>query len=124
MYQVYWVLDKFFFAFHIALIFFNVLAWIPRTLRTWNLIALLLTAFSWFLLGIFYGFGYCFLTDWHWDIREKLGLSTESNSYIHFLVTELTGVSINEEPVDIVTAIVFFAALSASIALNIRDRRR
>ena len=113
-----------FYIFHIALIFFNLFGWIPRSFRKWNLITLLLTAFSWFVLGIFYGFGYCFLTDWHWQIRENLGYKTDSNSYIHFLITELTPISIDEKIVDVFTAIFFFLALLVSIFLNVRQRRK
>lgn len=116
--------NYFFFIFHITLIFFNLFGWISRKLRKWNLISLSVTAFSWFVLGIFYGFGYCFLTDWHWQVREKLGYSTASNSYIHFLLTELTGLSFDEALVDIFTAILFFAALALSIYVSVRDRRR
>jgi hypothetical protein len=113
--------NYFFFIFHIILIFFNLFGWIPKRLRKLNLISLSLTAFSWFVLGIFYGFGYCFLTDWHWQIREKLGYSTESNSYIHFLIVELTNISLNENLVDTFTAIFFFIAFTASIYVNVRS---
>jgi hypothetical protein len=124
--ELFWyeIADKFFFAFHIALIFFNLFGWIPRALRKWNLVSLSLTAFSWFILGIFYGFGYCFLTDWHWDVREKLGYTTESNSYIHFLITDMTPISVSEKTVDVLTAVFFFAAMVTSLALNIRDWRK
>ena len=118
------VANLFFFVFHVALIFFNLFAWIPGSTRKWNLLTLLLTGCSWFLLGILYGFGYCFLTDWHWQIRERLGYSTESNSYIHFLITELTPLSLSEDVVDIWTAVFFFLALAISIAINLRDSRR
>lgn len=121
---LYKIANIFFFIFHIILICFNLFGWIPTALRKWNLISLSLTAFSWFILGIFYGFGYCFLTDWHWHIRQKLAYTTESNSYIHFLITELTGISIEENRVDIITAIFFFAAFLSSIYVNIRDRKR
>ncbi len=117
-------LNIFFFVFHVALIFFNLFGWIVPALRKWNLTTLLLTAFSWFVLGIFYGFGYCFLTDWHWQVRERLGYKTESNSYIHFLLTELTPFSLSENTVDVFTAIFFFAALAASFCVNAREWRR
>jgi hypothetical protein len=116
----YRIADKFFYIFHIALIVFNLFGWIPRSTRKWNLITLLLTAFSWIVLGIFFGFGYCFLTDWHWQVREKSGYTTESNSYIHFLLTELTPISVGENVVDIVTAILFILALTVSIYVNFR----
>ena len=119
----YEIADVGFFVFHIALIIFNLFGWIPSRLRKWNLVSLMITAFSWFVLGIFYGFGYCFLTDWHWQVREELRYSTESTSYIHFLLTEVTGFYLSESTVNILTAVLFFAACAVSIALNIRDHK-
>ena len=121
---LYKIVDVFFYIFHIALILFNLFGWIPVRWRKWNLITLLLTAFSWFVLGIFYGFGYCFLTDWHWAVREELGYHTQSNSYIHFLVTDLTPLAVDETVVDVLTAVLFFAALVVSVYVNVRTRRR
>lgn len=121
---LYKIANTFFFLFHVTLIFFNLFGWIPKRLRKWNLATLSMTAFSWFALGIFYGFGYCFLTDWHWQVREKLGYSTDSNSYIHFLITELTGISMEENLVDTFTAIFFFLAFGLSVYVNISDRKR
>jgi len=118
----YQFLNYFFFAFHTALIFFNTFGWIFHKTRKWNLITLLLTAFSWFVLGIWYGWGYCFCTDWHWQVRERLGYHDTSNSYILFLVQKLTGVNFSSRLVDAVTAIIFFTSLALSIWFNIRDR--
>lgn len=120
---MYKIANCFFIVFHITLICFNLFGWIPKKLRKWNLISLSLTAFSWIVMGAFYGFGYCFLTDWHWQVREKSGYETESNSYIHFLITELTNISIEENLVDIITAILFFIAFSFSVYANIQDRK-
>jgi len=80
----YHFLNYFFFLFHTLFTLFNMFAWIPRRTRKWNLVTLLLTAFSWFVVGIWYGWGYCFCTDWHWAVREKLGYRDQENSYIHF----------------------------------------
>jgi hypothetical protein len=121
---MYQFLNIFFFVFHVALILFNVFAWLFKPLRRIHLFTAGLTLFSWVVLGIFYGFGYCFLTDWHWDVREKLGYTNESNSYIHFLVTRLAGISVSEESVDILTVGIFGVAVVGSVILNIRDYRR
>jgi Protein of Unknown function (DUF2784) len=120
MNDLYKIADVCFFVFHIALIMFNLFGWIFKPLRKWNLIALGLTAFSWFVLGIFYGFGYCFLTDWHWQIREHLGYPNPFNSYIQFLIVKLFSVSISERIVNFFTALLFFAALFMSIITNVR----
>jgi hypothetical protein len=114
-------LNLFFFAFHTALIFFNLFGWsIPR-LRRWNLATLLLTLFSWVVLGIWYGFGYCPCTDWHWDVRRQLGHYDMPSSYIKFLADSITGMNWSASIVDTWTGILFAAALVCSLWLNIRD---
>jgi hypothetical protein len=121
---LYHFLNYFFFAFHTLLIFFNTLGWIFPATRKWNLITLLVTAFSWFVLGIWYGWGFCLCTEWHWQVREKLGYADMSNSYNHFLFLKLTGIDLNETLVDVVTVVVFFLSLALSTWMNIRDARR
>lgn len=118
MTSLYHIADVFFFVFHVSLIFFNLFGWIFKPTRRWNLLTLGLTAFSWIVLGIFFGFGYCFLTDWHWGIREKLGYTTRYTSYIHFLIETLFDVRVSARLVDWCTAIFFVAALTMSIMSN------
>ena len=120
----YQFLNIFFFVFHTIFTLFNIVGWaFPKTRRL-HLITVSLTAFSWFVLGIWFGWGYCLCTDWHWDIREKLGYTDESGSYIHFLILKLTGVNMNPQLVNNVTLMVFVASAALSIWLNIRDRSR
>jgi len=121
---LYKIADTFFFVFHICLILFNLFGWMFKSLRKWNLITLGLTAFSWFVLGAFYGFGYCFLTDWHWQIRDELGYPNPFNSYIHFLITTVFSISVSEQLVDILTGTLFFAALVMSIVTNLKDYKK
>jgi hypothetical protein len=115
---LYKLADTFFFVFHICLIFFNLFGWIFKPLRKWNLVTLSLTAFSWFVLGAFYGFGFCFLTDWHWHIREKLGYANPYHSYIQFLVVTVFSIAVSEQLINFLTATFFFAALMMSIITN------
>jgi hypothetical protein len=117
----YHFLNYFFFSFHTCLILFNVLGWIFRKTRKWNLFTLLLTAFSWFVLGIWYGWGYCLFTDLHWQVRRQLGYSNDPNSYITLLLQSLTGKRFPQNLVDTVTVIVFIASLLISLWLNIWD---
>jgi hypothetical protein len=109
-----------FFVAHTLLILFNVFGWIDPRWRKANLITLLLTAFSWFILGIWYGWGYCICVDWHWQIRESLGYENASSSYIHFLIMNLMGIEIPRSWVDTGTVLVFFLALALSCFFNIR----
>jgi len=120
----YQFLNIFFFVFHTLFTLFNITGWIfPRT-RKLNLITLCLTAFSWFVLGIWYGWGYCLCTDWHWQIREKLGYEDRSSSYIHFLLLKLTGKNFNPKLVENGTLIIFLLSFTMSIWLNIKGRNR
>ena len=124
--MIYEALNIFFFLFHSALILFNTFGWLFPRLRKWNLLTLLLTAFSWFVLGIWYGWGYCVCTDWHWDVRRELGYDDASDSYIHFLILKLTGIDFSERLLDVATVVVFFLSLVGSVWVNVRGygRRR
>lgn len=117
----YGILNIFFFVFHTAFTLFNMVGWIFPKTRKLHLITLSLTAFSWFVLGIWYGWGYCLCTDWHWDIREKLGYDDSSNSYIHFLLLKLTGINLNHKLVEIATLSIFLLSSALSILFNIKD---
>jgi hypothetical protein len=120
----YQFLNYFFFFFHTVFTLFNLLGWMFRKTRKWNLVTLLLTAFSWFILGIWYGWGYCLCTDWHWQVREHMGYHDQRRSYIQFLLLKLTGRDFNEQLIENITLIAFLASLIMSIWLNIRDRKK
>ena len=120
---MYKALDVFFVVLHTSLILFNLFGWIWKPLRKLNLITLLLTGSSWFILGIFYGIGYCPLTDWHWQILRKLGKYDLPNSYIEYLVERLTGLDVQTKLTDNATMILYFTALIISLVLNILKRK-
>ena len=115
-------LDIFFTIFHTGLVFFNLFGWIWKRTRRLNLICLLLTAGSWLFLGFFYGFGYCPLTDWHFEILRNLGYSDLPTSYLSFLFTRLTGLPIDQSLVDGMTLGGLIIALLISLYLNVRHR--
>jgi len=121
---LYKFLDIFFLVFHTLIILFNLSGWIWKKTRLANLVVLSITAFSWFILGIWYGFGYCFCVDWHWAVKMKLGEYDLPNSYIKYLLDLMTGLNWNATLVDIITFAFFFSALFASILVNVRDWRR
>jgi len=113
--------DWFFVVFHLLLTLFNALGWIWKKTRKLNLITLLLTGSSWGILGIFYGFGYCPLTDWHWQVLHELGIYDLPFSYLEYLAERLTGLEFHAQLVDNLTLILFSAFLLTSIGLNLRD---
>ena len=111
-------LDYLFLTFHSLLIIFNLFGWIYKPVRIWNLFTLVLTGLSWFVLGIFYGIGFCPLTDWHWKVLAKLGYSNLPNSYVSYLFERLLGLHVESQIVESLTVGLFFLALVFSIIFN------
>lgn len=120
---VYHILDATFFAFHTMMIAFNVFGWIWTRTRRANLICLGLTGFSWVGLGYWYGWGYCPCTDWHWQVRERIGAGPMPTSYLKFLGDSITGLNLDALWVDRIAVLVFAVAVVSSIAFNVRDAR-
>jgi hypothetical protein len=115
-------LNYFFFAAHSLLIVFNMFGWIWRRTRRWQLLALLLTALSWFVLGWWYRhLGYCLCTDWHFRVRQELGYSDDNDSYLYLLINKLTGLRPSIPLVEMLALGVFVVALALSITFNMRD---
>lgn len=117
---MYVFLDKFFFLFHALLIIFSLFGWLWKKTRRANLIVLLLIGGSWFILGLWYGIGYCPCTDWHWQVRMQLGHYDMPISYVKFLLDSLTGLNLNANVVDILTLTFYVLALAASLFTNVR----
>ena len=116
-------LNVFFFVFHSCLVIFILFGWLWRPLRRANLVVILLTALSWTILGIWYGYGYCPSTDWHWQARERLGYFDNPDSYTKFLIDSFTGGDIPQSLVDAGTALFLAVALTGSLFTNITDFR-
>lgn len=116
-------LDYFCILFHAVVVVFNVVGWIWRKTRRAHLVVILLTAFSWFVLGYFYGWGYCIMTDWHWRVREQLGYQVQAPSFIKWAIDSILGIDSSEEFMNNLIAIVFFAAMGLSFITNFRDWR-
>jgi hypothetical protein len=116
-------LNVFFFCFHAAVILFNLFGWIWKRTRKLHLISIGITAFSWFALGAFYGWGYCFLTDWHYEVRHQLGLPVDSNSYIHFMLLRSGYEPWSAKTTDIITVTLFVSCMLAAILVNSSFRK-
>ena len=114
-------LNYFFFVFHTLLVLFILFGWLFTKVRKYHFAAVLSTAFSWFILGIWYGWGYCICTDWHWRIRNILEYTDASDSYIHFLILKITGINFSFQLVDKVTLYLFLVCSALSVVLNLRD---
>jgi hypothetical protein len=118
---MYAFLDYFFFVFHGCLVLFNLTGWVWKRTRRIHLITIGLTILSWFGLGILYGWGYCPCTDWHWDVKRKLGESDLPYSYVKYYMDELTGRNWNAMAVDAAVVILGLLAFILSCWLNLKD---
>ena len=120
--MIYRILDIFFVVLHTSIILFNLTGWVWKKTRKYNLILLIITGSSWLILGLIVGtLGYCPLTDWHFNVLEKLGVTDLPSSYVKYLADRLTGLDFSSSLIDKVTLWAFFAALGLSLFLNIKD---
>jgi hypothetical protein len=118
------LLNSAFFVFHTAWIGFNCLGWAWRATRRWQLATVTLTALSWFGLGIWYGWGYCPSTDWHWQVRRRLG-HDDPPSYVQLLLRELLGLQLEPFTANALTlgALAISALLGGVLSMRDRGRR-
>ena len=116
--------DIFFFWLHIVIILFNLFGWIWKKIRKMHLIVVLITLFSWLFLGIWFGMGYCFLTDWHWEVKYKLGETDLPASFVKYFFDEYTLINLQADIIDWITGISFGLAVILSIYLNIKTWRK
>ena len=118
---IYHILDYFFLVFHFALILFVLFGWIWKRLRVYNLILILLVFASWTLLGIWYGFGYCPFTDWHWQVLRELGQTGLPSSYVSYLFQRILNLELSQTFVDWLTGGLAVLAFVLSLIFNVRD---
>ena len=116
------LLNIIFGVFHVLLIVACLIGWIfPRT-RKVHLILMGVVLGCWFLLGLKYGIGYCPLTDWHWQVKTKLGESPLPNSFIKYLWDHIFPSPISPKAADILTFGAFFVSLVPAIYLHWTDK--
>ena len=109
---------------HVLLMAFNLIGWIWPLTRKLHLTTLIATATSWFILGIWYGFGYCPLTDWHWSIKEKMGETNLPNSFVKYIADKITGNEVNSSLIDTLTIGGLIFAVTAAVYVNFFRRNK
>jgi hypothetical protein len=118
---MYTILDYFFNGFHGSWVLFNLIGWAWKRTRRIHLISTSLTILSWFGLGICYGWGYCPCTDWHWEVKRKLGETDLPNSYVKYYVDKLTGFTWDPLAVDAAVLILGLLTFALSCWFNWQD---
>lgn len=105
--MIYQALDIFYSLLHLLIVLFNMFGWISVRARKLHLYSVTVTLFSWIGLGAFYGWGYCFLTDWHFEILQKLGETDLPHSYITYMIDRFLGIEVDNYLVMDITALTF-----------------
>ena len=118
------LLDQALFLLHAALVLFILTGWMWQRTRRLHLLLIGLTLASWVGLGAWFGWGYCPLTDWHWQVKAALGETGLPASYIKYYVDALTGESWNPMLIDVWVVGLALTALVVSAVLNWRHGRR
>ena len=103
---------------HLSIVCFNLFGWMPKKWRKAHFISIVLTAASWFILGIWFGFGYCPFTDWQWQVKERLGEKNLPANFVEYFAEKITGQNFSPTLVSNVIAISFAAAALISVYVN------
>ncbi len=119
-----WLLDQALFLLHAALVLFILTGWLWQGTRRLHLLVVSLTLGSWIGLGAWFGWGYCPMTDWHWQVKAALGETALPASYIKYYADALTGASWNPVLIDAWVVGLALSALALSVVLNGRDWRQ
>jgi ABC-type Na+ efflux pump permease subunit len=102
---------------------FNLTGWIFKPTHKFHLVVVAITCFCWLVLGIWYGFGYCPVTEWQWQIKEQLGETNLPASFITYFINNLLGGSISEKVINNGTGIIFFVVIIITVYLNFFTKR-
>ena len=113
-------LDKLLEFTHLFLIIFNLFGWVSKKTRTLHLITILSTLFFWFIIGIWYGLGYCPLTDYHWTIKQEMGETELPSSYIKYILDYLFNKDFSPDFINYLTVISTLTSLTISLFLTFK----
>jgi hypothetical protein len=108
------ILDFIFHILHIFIIVFFLVGWAFAVTRIAHFVLILLILFSWYGLGIIYGYGYCPITDMQWRIKKVLGQQPHTEYYIKYLIDKITGFDTDSDKINKLTIYSFFAILIVS----------
>ena len=118
------LLDIFFTFLHLAIISFNLFAWIWKKTRKAHLIVAGITLVCWVGLGIWYGWGYCPITEWQWKIKEQLRETNLPDSFIKYFADKITGKNFSPTVVNNVTLYLFLIAITFSVYFNFFGKKK
>lgn len=103
---------------HLIIVGFNLFGWIPKKTRRLHFWFAMVTLGCWTILGIWFGLGYCPVTDWQWQVKKQLGEQHLPASFIKYFADKVTGMDISPTLIDILTLGLFLIAIAISVKLN------
>jgi hypothetical protein len=117
------VLDFLLTILHLLIIGFNLLGWIFKTTRKTHLWLVTATLGCWVVLGFWFGFGYCPITDWQWYIKAQLGEQNLPDSFIKYFADKVLKSNINADLIDALTLLFFLISIGCTIKVNFFNRK-
>lgn len=108
---------------HLIIVGFNLLGWIPKKIRRLHFWFAMVTLGCWTILGIWFGLGYCPVTDWQWQVKKQLGEQNLPASFIKYFADKVTGMDISPTLIDVLTLGLFLIAIAISVKLNFFNKR-
>lgn len=117
------VLDFIYTLVHLLIIGFNLFAWAFPATRKLHLYGVALTLACWLILGIWYGIGYCPVTDWQWQVKAQLGEQNLPNSFVKYYADKISGQSVDANLIDVLTAGSFLLSIIISVYLNFFSKK-
>lgn len=118
------LLDYFLTFLHLLIIGLNLFAWAWSKTQRLHLYIVGITIFCWLVLGIWYGIGYCPITDWQWEVKTKLGETNLPSSFVKYYLDKITSRNIPNMTVDIITLGAFLVAIVCSIKVNFFRKKK
>ena len=109
---------------HVLIITINLFGWILPATRKFHFAFIVITAFCWFILGIWFGMGYCPITDWQWRIKEQLGERNLPASFITYYINKITHKNFSDSFINIFTLIFFVLAALLSVYFNFIKKKK
>jgi len=94
-----------------------------RRTRRRQLATAFLTALSWFGLGLRYRWGCCPCSDWHWEVRSRLGFN-DPPSHIQLLIWKLSGIVLGPLAADALALVTPGSVTFLGLMLCVCDRLR
>ena len=111
--------DSFLTVVHLSILLFNLFGWIWPSTRKMHLVVVLVTAFCWLVLGIWYGIGFCPVTHLQWEVKAALGETNLPNSFVTYCLYGIGLKMIPENAITWGTGISFAMAGSLALYFNV-----